>query len=132
MKNFQEEPMIKNMFLSTVFIFSLVVIFAGSAMAQSAGEVPSSQTMGKTLFEKFCAECHGKDLGGNDKGPPFLHRFYLPGHHGSASFYKAVKEGVRAHHWNFGDMKPIKNLEEAHVTLIVKYVRYIQNKAGLY
>jgi len=124
--------MAKIFHLSLAIIYLTIIFIANSAMAQSAVEVPSSQKMGQMLYEKFCAECHGKDLNGTDKGPPFLHRVYLPGHHGDTSFYKAAMDGAKAHHWKFGDMKPVEGIEEAHVTLIVKFVRYVQKKAGMY
>tara|TARA_A100001037_G_scaffold305147_1_gene344217 strand:- start:168 stop:569 length:402 start_codon:yes stop_codon:yes gene_type:complete len=87
---------------------------------------------GKLAYDKFCAECHGQNGTGTDKGPPFLHRYYLPGHHGDGAFHVAVMRGVRAHHWRFGDMKPVPGVTEMQVDMIVEYVRALQKANGLH
>lgn len=86
---------------------------------------------GKGLFEASCAECHGKDLRGTDKGPPLVHTSYRPGHHADLSFHLAIKNGVRAHHWNFGDMAPVEGVTSEDVGHIVAYVRRQQRAAGI-
>jgi mono/diheme cytochrome c family protein len=86
---------------------------------------------GKVLFAEHCATCHGADLKGTDKGPPFLHRIYEPSHHGDPSFQVAVRYGVRAHHWPYGDMKPLPGLGPDDVAHIVAFVRAEQRKAGI-
>jgi len=96
----------------------------------SPGLMPNP-TVGKPLYEKTCAACHGVSLSGTDKGPPFLHRVYVPSHHGDAAFQLAVKNGVRAHHWKFGDMQPIPAVSADDVAHITAYVRFRQRKAGI-
>ena len=86
---------------------------------------------GKPLFEKNCASCHGLDLKGTDKGPPFLHRVYEPSHHADAAFQLAVRNGVRAHHWKFGDMQPIHGMKPDDVAHVTAYVRAMQRRAGI-
>ena len=86
---------------------------------------------GKALYEKHCAACHGVDLKGSDKGPPFLHRVYEPSHHGDVAFQLAAKNGVRAHHWKFGDMKPVPGVTPGEVAHITAYIRAAQRKAGI-
>ena len=88
--------------------------------------------LGQALYGKFCASCHGVDLKGTKQGPPFLHRVYHPGHHSDGSFFLAAKNGARAHHWKFGDMKPVEGVNESIVASIVKYVRHVQKLAGLF
>ena len=107
------------------------------AMAQSwqipkpsAGLIPNPAA-GKPLFEKYCASRHGADLKGTDKGPPFLHRVYVPSHHADAAFQLAAKNGVRAHHWKFGDMAPVKEVTPGDVAHITVYVRAMQRRAGI-
>lgn len=96
----------------------------------SPGLMPNP-SVGKPLYEKNCASCHGSDLKGTDKAPPFLHRFYEPSHHGDAAFQMAARNGVRAHHWNFGDMPPVPGLSPDEVAHITAYVRMKQRKAGI-
>lgn len=94
----------------------------------SAGVVEAS---GASLYAANCARCHGADLDGTDQGPPFLHRVYEPSHHADASFFLAVQRGVRAHHWNFGDMPPVEGLSEAEVAAIIAFVRAEQRAVGI-
>lgn len=96
----------------------------------SPGLAPNPET-GKALYEKHCAACHGVDLKGSDKGPPFLHRVYEPSHHSDLSFQFAVKNGVRAHHWKFGDMQPVPGVTPDEVAHITAYIRAEQLKAGI-
>ncbi len=96
----------------------------------SKGLMPNP-TQGKRLFEKNCAQCHGVEMKGSDKGPPFLHPVYEPGHHGDASFQMAVKYGSKAHHWKFGDMRPIEGLSPDDVAHITAFVRQVQRQSGI-
>ena len=54
---------------------------------------------GRTLFLQNCMQCHGRGAKGTDKGPPLVHRYYEPNHHGDIAFYLAVERGVGQHHW---------------------------------
>lgn len=93
--------------------------------------VPFKLGVGKKQFEKNCASCHGKWGDGTDQGPPLIHKFYEPSHHGDRAFFSAVSKGVRQHHWRFGDMKPIPSLENRVVTRIIDYVRWLQVENGI-
>jgi len=86
---------------------------------------------GKILYNQSCASCHGADLKGSDKGPPFLHRIYESSHHADLAFQLAVKNGSRAHHWQFGDMKPVHGLSPDDVAHVTTYVRSEQRKVGI-
>lgn len=88
--------------------------------------------LGKMNYQAFCQECHGLNGAGTDKGPTFLHKVYHPGHHGDQSFFLAVKNGSRAHHWPFGDMKPVPGVNDSQVAKIVAYVRALQKANGIW
>jgi hypothetical protein len=47
------------------------------------------------------------------------------------SFLMAVTQGVRAHHWTFGDMPPQEGLTQGDVRAIVAYVRELQRFNGI-
>ncbi len=113
------------------FVLGLVLmgIVAGPALAEDPAETLRS---GKALYEKHCAKCHGLGGRGTDKGPPFLDRVYRPSHHADMAFRLAVLNGVRAHHWRFGNMPPIKDVGMAELGMIIRYVRHIQREAGIY
>ena len=96
----------------------------------SVGLMPNP-TLGKKLYGANCASCHGIDLKGSVKGPPFLHKIYEPSHHGDAAFQLAAKNGSRAHHWQFGDMPPVSTVTPDDVVHITAFVRAEQRKVGI-
>jgi cytochrome c2 len=94
--------------------------------------IPFRYAKGQVLFEKNCSSCHGQTMTGTDKGPPLLHPFYKPSHHGDRAFYNAALKGVKAHHWKFGDMPPVQGITEHKMKSIVPYIRYYQQQKKLY
>jgi mono/diheme cytochrome c family protein len=86
---------------------------------------------GKRAFDANCASCHGANGLGTDKGPPLIHRIYNPGHHADESFFRAARDGVRRHHWNFGDMPAQPQVTEREVESILAYVREVQRANGI-
>jgi len=113
-------------------LLSPTVLGQGIDIPQPSRGLMPNPAQGKTLFGQHCAECHGGQLDGSDKGPPLLHRYYVPAHHSDASFQLAVKSGTRQHHWNFGDMKPVPGLSPDDVAHITAFVRLQQRRAGIY
>ncbi|WP_108665722.1 c-type cytochrome [Euzebya rosea] len=113
----------------------LLVLLAGCAGTPStdvsADGATADVAVGEELYQANCAQCHGVDLRGTDQGPPHLDAVYLPNHHADISFFLAVRDGVRPHHWNFGPMPSIDGLSDDDVTDIVAYVRAQQQAAGL-
>lgn len=92
---------------------------------------PAAAT-GRSIFAAKCAQCHGAEAGGRyGLGPPLIHPFYRPGHHADAAFLLAVRNGVPAHHWRFGNMPPVPGLTEGDVKMIVAYVRAVQQANGI-
>ena len=104
----------------------------GAAIAAEEIEIPFSLARGQMLYERYCSSCHGLQLDGTDKGPPLVHPFYKPSHHGDESFYRAALRGARQHHWNFGDMKPVAGMTPEKMDRLVPYVRYYQQQKKLY
>lgn len=90
-----------------------------------------SGTDGRELYGQACAACHGQALEGTNAGPTFLNRIYAPGHHADISFIFAVERGVRAHHWNFGNMPPVEGLEHEQALAIIAFIREQQAAAGI-
>ena len=86
---------------------------------------------GESLYSQNCLACHGNSGLGTNHGPPLVHKTYSISHHADLAFHLAVKNGVPAHHWNFGDMKPIPGLSPENVEHIIEYVRAIQRKSGI-
>jgi cytochrome c len=101
-------------------------------LGQSKPAVPAELKSGETLFNNHCARCHGARGTGTSNGPPLVHKIYEPNHHGDAAFQRAAAMGVRAHHWQFGDMPKISGVSPADVEQIVTYVRWLQRQAGIF
>ncbi len=124
---------------ATVALVTATLI-AGSAIAAGAKyekkfiapAMTGQLNLGKMAYDRFCAQCHGVNAMGSDKGPTFIHRVYHPGHHGDGSFFIAPKQGARAHHWKFGDMKKVEGVTDAQLKNIVAYVRAVQQANGLF
>ena len=117
--------------------FAGAVFWTGAALALDPDavklpEMTPKLNLAQMSYDAYCASCHGRNAAGTDKGPTFLHRVYHPGHHGDQSFYIAALQGARAHHWKFGDMKPVEGVTEAQLQLIVTYVRALQKANGLF
>lgn len=95
-------------------------------------ELSDQAQMGKRAYEAKCAECHGKNAAGqNGVAPPLVHKIYEPNHHSDMAFVMAAKNGVPAHHWNFGNMPPVEGLTDGDVKLIARYVRELQRENGI-
>lgn len=86
---------------------------------------------GEELFANNCAQCHGGQLQGTELGPPLVHEYYVPSHHGDVAFQAAVQQGVQQHHWEFGPMPAMPALSAEDVGDIVAFVRAEQRAAGL-
>ncbi len=102
----------------------LIVDVAEPALSETAAE-------GKYLYDGNCAHCHGASGSGSDQGPPLIHRIYHPGHHGDMSFYLAVREGTKAHHWSFGDMPSQPQVSPGDIPAIILYIREVQAENGI-
>lgn len=97
----------------------------------AAVEIPSEHQAGLAAFDANCAQCHGDRALGTEQGPPLVHTIYEPSHHADLAFVMAAQRGVRAHHWQFGDMPPLPHLEHEQILSIIAYVRFLQEKVGI-
>ena len=111
-----------------------VVAGEGSPIVEvSVPQLSAYATQGKELFDKSCAACHGNNAAGNQGvGPPLVHIVYEPNHHGDQSFILAVTNGVRGHHWPFGNMPPVEGVTEEQIKSIIRYVRELQKANGIF
>ncbi len=118
------------MFRLKFLLFSIVLLSASSLWA--ADSISTQLSTGEAVFRARCLVCHGEGATGTGKGPPLVHRFYHPDHHADITFRWAVERGVRAHHWGFGDMPKIEGVSKDEVESIIKYIRDLQKKAGIF
>jgi len=119
---------------------SLIVALAGApacgqgepAPKPAGGAVPAELQAGEAKFTANCSRCHGAGGVGTNQGPPLVHKIYEPNHHGDAAFQRAAANGVRAHHWEFGNMPKIEGVTPEDVDQIIQYVRWLQKQAGIF
>jgi cytochrome c5 len=107
---------------------------APGPMAQMSEEkeLPTDFKEGETKFNSFCSPCHGAQGKGTSHGPPLVHKIYEPNHHADMAFHRAAAQGVKSHHWNFGNMPKIEGVTTDDVTQIIGYIRWLQRQAGIY
>ena len=107
---------------------------ASHAMVQiEMPQITGNARIGQQIFETTCAACHGTAGTGNAQaGPPLIHKIYEPSHHGDEAFQRAVAMGVRAHHWQFGNMPPQEGLTRGDMAMVVDYIRTIQRANGIH
>lgn len=94
--------------------------------------VPEELRAGEAKFNANCSACHGVGGVGTTQGPPFLNNIYEPNHHTDEAFRRAAANGVKAHHWQFGNMPKIEGATPDDVEQIIKYVRWVQHQAGIF
>jgi mono/diheme cytochrome c family protein len=113
---------------------AVALLLAACGGAGSEPDIPTQDpdlvAAGADLYAANCAECHGSDLRGTDKGPSHLSEVYVPGHHADGAFQVAVLAGSPQHHWRFGPMPPVEGLSESDVDAIVAFVRDRQRTEG--
>ncbi len=95
-------------------------------------DVPTEFKDGEEKFNAFCSPCHGTQGTGSAHGPPLVHKIYEPSHHADFAFQRAAAQGVKAHHWKFGNMPKIEGVTADEVTQIIGYIRWLQRQAGIF
>jgi mono/diheme cytochrome c family protein len=118
----------------------LVLVFCVACESQaskepapaSPGATPSEFQAGEAKFAAHCAACHGPGASGTAQGPPLVHKIYEPNHHADVAFQRAALNGVRAHHWDFGNMPKVEGVTPDDVDQITKYIRWLQREAGIF
>jgi mono/diheme cytochrome c family protein len=116
---------------STAVASLVVLAAAGCGDDGGAGNGGEALSEGESLYQQRCAVCHGDDLRGTNTGPSLLSVVYEPGHHPDELFRTAIRQGVPAHHWNFGDMPPMGHgLDDDSIDAVIAYVRSVQDAEG--
>ncbi|HVG02506.1 MAG TPA: c-type cytochrome [Nitrospira sp.] len=119
-----------------LFLGMLVACESGATNPEggksTSNSTPADVQLGETKFSASCAACHGVRGVGTKQGPPLVHKIYEPNHHADIAFHRAVENGVRAHHWEFGNMPKIDGVTSSDADHIIRYVRWLQREAGIY
>ena len=94
-------------------------------------DLSSNARAGEQVFNANCALCHGPNASGTALGPPLVHKIYEPGHHQDFTIQSAVRNGVPAHHWPFGNMPPVPVVSDEDIPNIICYIRELQRANGI-
>lgn len=117
------------------FFFQPVNSNLSSGRALAEVELPTlngAALAGEETFNAKCGSCHGQNAAGKDGvAPPLIHKIYEPSHHGDMAFVLAAKQGVRQHHWPFGNMPPVKDISDQQISGIITYIRTLQRANGI-
>ena len=126
--------------VGVVAVFSIVMLGAqqmhqGNAKMMTLDkvkvpELSDTAARGQQAYNTNCLACHGANAAGGFAGSPLIHRIYEPSHHPDAAIQRAVRNGVRSHHWNFGDM-PKLNVNDGDIDDIIVYLREMQRANGI-
>lgn len=90
-----------------------------------------AERIGLGYFAVHCQAYHGENGRGTRVGPPLVHKIYEPSHHGDGAFVRAVRKGVVAHHWRFGNMPALPAVTDHEVNAIIRYIRALQRANGI-
>lgn len=115
---------------ATSFVLAALLLAGCSSGGSSDAGSQSGKKSGEQLYKQSCGSCHGNDLRGTKRGPSQLSQVYAPDHHPDDAYRSAIANGARAHHWGFGDMRPVKGLSASQVDAIIAYIRQQQQKHG--
>ena len=94
-------------------------------------DLSTNARAGEQAFNANCALCHGPNASGTGLGPPLVHKIYEPGHHQDFTIQSAVRNGVPAHHWQFGNMPPVPTVTDEDIPNIICYIRELQRANGI-
>jgi mono/diheme cytochrome c family protein len=110
---------------------SLAVTVAAASIGIACGADGPRTTLesGEATYRANCAQCHGADLSGTDRGPSLLEPAYGPDQLTDAEFADAIRNGVEEQLWNFGPMPANGAIGDAQIAAIVEFVRSEQADA---
>ena len=119
-----------------VLIGAFIPLAAGGGHFRShvdvkVGELTPRAAAGQKVFNEKCGACHGINGEGTLAGPPLIHDIYNPGHHDNGSFSRAIRMGVKQHHWPFGDMPAQPQVGFSDLAGILAFVRELQRQNGI-
>ncbi len=130
-RRFRQVLLIAVWALGVAAVVSVVVFAFSDTGPSSTPSDPELIAAGAEVFAANCAACHGANIEGTDSGPSLLDPIYAPNHHADAAFFRAVRQGVVPHHWNFGPMPPRPGLSNEDIEAVVAFVRSKQAEAGV-
>lgn len=104
---------------------------SGVAIVVAVPPLSATAEAGRVAYDRRCSQCHGLHGAGTAAGPPLVHPIYRAAHHADFAFALAIRRGVSAHHWRFGDMPPQPDTSRDEVEAITRYIRELQRRNNI-
>jgi mono/diheme cytochrome c family protein len=101
------------------------------AAACGADGTRSAADRGEAIYGANCAQCHGADLAGTERGPSLLEPVYLRGELTDAAVADAIRNGVAERRWDFGPMPANGALSDSQIDAVVEFLRAEQEAVGV-
>lgn len=101
----------------------VTVAVLASAAACGADGPRTVLERGEAIYGANCAQCHGTDLAGSDRGPSLLDPIYGPAQLTDAEFADAIRNGVEQRLWEFGPMPGNGAITDDQIEAILTFVR---------
>lgn len=86
---------------------------------------------GRVIFSRACGSCHGTYGEGSEHGPPLVHPLYASDRLSREGFTHAIRNGVEAYRWPFGNMAPVADVDTAKIANLYRFVREMQRANGI-
>lgn len=102
------------------------VLLAAIAVSCGADGPTTTLERGEAIYGANCAQCHGGDLAGTDRGPSLLEPIYGPEQLSDAEFADAIRNGVDEELWEFGPMPANGAITDTQIEAILAFVRAAQ------
>lgn len=78
---------------------------------------------GASVYAAGCAQCHGGDSAGTERGPSLLDPAYGPEQFTDAAFVDTVRNGAEQRLWDSGPMAGIPGISDERVDAVIAFVR---------
>jgi mono/diheme cytochrome c family protein len=107
------------------FLTGVVGTVAAASLGAACGADGPRTTMerGEAIYGANCAQCHGGDLAGTERGPSLLLPIYGPDQLSDVEFADAIRNGVEERLWEFGPMPANKAITDEQIDAILTFVR---------
>jgi mono/diheme cytochrome c family protein len=101
------------------------ITIASASIGAACGADGPTTTLerGEAIYGANCAQCHGGDLAGTDRGPSLLEPIYGPDQLSDAEFSDAIRNGVDEELWEFGPMPANGAITDTQIEAILAFVR---------
>jgi mono/diheme cytochrome c family protein len=113
-------------------LLGVTITIASASIGAACGADGPTTTLGRgeAIYGANCAQCHGADLAGTDRGPSLLEPMYGPDQLSDAEVADAIRNGVDEEFWEFGPMPANGAITDTQIEAIIAFVRAEQTGAS--